>query len=163
VADHAAGSAGSAGPATVDSAAFRQVLGYFATGVTVITAHGPDEPVSLDPPLVLFCAAHSSSTWPLIREAGKFTVNILAEDQEHVSRAFAAKDVDRFEAVGHRDSAHGSPILNDTLAFVDCEIEAMHEAGDHVLVVGRVLELGVQRDGVGPLLFFRGGYGNFAP
>ena len=158
------------GSATIDPAVYRQTLGHFATGVTVITATD-GEPVgmavnsftsvSLDPPLVLFCAAHSSSTWPRIESAGVFCVNVLAQDQEQVSRAFAQKDADRFDAVGFRRGVTGSPILNDSLAYVDCEIEAKHEAGDHVLVVGRVVDLGVGRDGVGPLAFFRGGYGGF--
>jgi len=153
---------------TPDEASFRTVLGHFATGVTVITAMDGDEPVgmaansftsvSLDPPLVLFCAAKSSSTWPRIQAAKQFTVNILSEHQEHLSRAFATKGADRFREIGWRPGVGGAPVLGDVLAYIDCQIEAEHEAGDHVVVIGRVLDLGVAAD-AGPLLFHKGGYG----
>lgn len=156
----------------VDSAAYRQVCGHFATGVTVITAMNGDEPVgmavnsftsvSLDPPLVLFCAGNDSATWPLIEATGAYAVNVLAEDQEQVSRAFASKDVDRFQGIGFRTAVTGSPVIDDVLAYLDCRIDSVHDAGDHVIVVGRVVELGVERE-VGPLLFFRGGYADLAP
>jgi 3-hydroxy-9,10-secoandrosta-1,3,5(10)-triene-9,17-dione monooxygenase reductase component len=153
-----------------DEASFRTVLGHFATGVTIITAMDGGEPigvsanafssVSLDPPLVLFCAAKSSSTWPRIERAGRFTVNILNEHQEDVCRVFATKGADRFSRIGWRPSAIGQPILHDALAYIDCVMEDQHDAGDHVIVVGRVQELGVLSED-GPLLFFRGGYGKF--
>jgi len=154
-----------------DPAAYRTVLGHFATGVTVITAVHGGEPVglaansftsvSLDPPLVLFCAAKTSSTWPRIHSAGKFAVNILGADQEDVCRLFAQKGADRFTQSGYRLSANGSPLLRDVLAYIDCTIESEHDAGDHVIVVGRVQELGITSD-EGPLLFYRGGYGRLA-
>lgn len=154
--------------ATIDQAKLRTVTGHFATGITVITAIDNGEPVglaansftslSLDPPLVLFCAQKTSTTWPSIQKAGNFCVNVLAEDQEDVSRLFAAKGADRFKELGYRTGASGSPILPSALAFIDCRIEAEHDAGDHIIVVGRVLDLDVQREGR-PLLFFRGGYG----
>lgn len=155
----------------IDGDTFRQVLGHFATGVTVITATASDGPVglavnsftsvSLDPPLVAFCAALSSSTWPSIQQAGHFCVNIVAEDQEDVCRVFAAKGADRFTTVGWRQATHsGAPILDRVLAWIDCEIDAEHAAGDHIIVVGRVQEVGVERDGK-PLVFFRGGYGRY--
>ena len=156
----------------VEPAKFRQVLGHFPTGVTVITAAPDHTPVglavgsffsvSLDPPLVGFCAGKSSSSWPRIHESGVFCVNILAEDQEDVCRSFASKDIDKFASVGWKPAATGAPRLNDVLAWIDCELDAVHDAGDHHLVVGRVLELEVAREG-GPLLFFRGGYGRFQP
>jgi 3-hydroxy-9,10-secoandrosta-1,3,5(10)-triene-9,17-dione monooxygenase reductase component len=156
---------------TPDEASYRTVLGHFATGVTIVTAMDGGEPVglsansfasvSLDPPLVLFCAAKDSTTWPRIQAAGKFTVNVLNEHQEDVSRVFATKGADRFSRIGYRPSTNGSPILHDVLAYIDCDIEAEHDAGDHVIVVGRVLELGVLSED-GPLLFFRGGYGRMA-
>ncbi|HET9729207.1 MAG TPA: flavin reductase family protein [Acidimicrobiia bacterium] len=153
-----------------DPAAFRTVLGHFATGVAVITAIDDGEPVgmacnsftsvSLEPPLVLFCAAKSSSTWPRIQAAGKWAANILADDGEQTCRLFAQKGADRFAHVNHAPGATGSPILRDALAFVDCETEAEHDAGDHIIVVGRVVELGYVPNGE-PLLFYRGGYGRF--
>jgi 3-hydroxy-9,10-secoandrosta-1,3,5(10)-triene-9,17-dione monooxygenase reductase component len=150
-----------------DEASFRTVLGHFATGVTIITAMNDGEPVgvsanaftsvSLDPPLVLFCASKSSSTWPKIEAAGKFTVNILNEHQEDVCRVFATKGADRFTRIGWHPSASGNPILHDSLAYIDCTIDQQHDGGDHVIVIGRVQELGITSD-AGPLLFYRGGY-----
>jgi 3-hydroxy-9,10-secoandrosta-1,3,5(10)-triene-9,17-dione monooxygenase reductase component len=153
-----------------DSATYRTVLGHFATGVTIVTALDGDEPVgmacnsftsvSLDPPLVLFCAAKNSSTWPQMQRAQRFAVNVLDEDAEAVCRIFATKGVDRFEGVTHHRAATGAPILADALAYIDCETEVEHDAGDHVIVVGRVVELGYASEGK-PLLFYRGGYGRF--
>ncbi len=151
----------------IDSARFRTILGHFATGVTVVTGGGPQGPsglaansftsVSLDPPLVLVCMAHTSTTWPQVRDSGYFAVNILGEDQEDTCRRFGAKTGDRFEGVGWGPGKTGSPILDEAIAYVDCVIAAEHEAGDHMIVVGRVVDLGLPAEG-GPLLFWRGGY-----
>lgn len=156
----------------VDSAKFRQVLGHFPTGVTVIAAAPDGEPaglavgsffsVSLEPALVGFCVGHSSSTWPRIEQAQAFCVNVLGDDQEEICRRFATKDGDKFAAIGWSPAATGSPRIDDVLAWIDCRLEAVHDAGDHLLVVGRVVELDVGRER-GPLLFFRGGYGRFEP
>jgi 3-hydroxy-9,10-secoandrosta-1,3,5(10)-triene-9,17-dione monooxygenase reductase component len=153
-----------------DPATYRTVLGHFATGVALVTAADGDEPVgmacnsftsvSLEPPLVLFCAAKSSTTWPRIQAAAKWAANILAEDGEEVCRLFAQKGADRFAHVAYTTSRSGAPILDRALAFVDCETVAEHDAGDHVVVVGKVLELGYAPEGK-PLLFYRGGYGRY--
>jgi 3-hydroxy-9,10-secoandrosta-1,3,5(10)-triene-9,17-dione monooxygenase reductase component len=153
-----------------DPAAIRTVLGHFATGVAIITAVDGEEPVgmacnsftsvSLDPQLVLFCAAKSSSTWPRIQAAGKWAANILAEDGEQVCRLFAQKGADRFAHIAYTTGRTGAPLLDAAIAFVDCETIAEHDAGDHVLVVGQVVELGYAPEGK-PLLFYRGGYGHF--
>ena len=155
---------------TFDSAKFRQVLGHFPTGVTVITAQGASGPLgfavgsfaslSLEPAQVLFCAGQSSSTWPKIRDAGKFCVNVLAEDQEDVCRVFASKADDKFAEVGWKHSGNGSPLLHGVLAFIDCDIAQVVPSGDHDVVIGAVTDLDVLHEG-GPLLFFRGGYGRF--
>ncbi len=156
---------------TIDEAKFRQVLGHYPTGVVVVTAMSPDkEPVglaigsftsvSLDPPLVAFFPAKSSSSWPKIEAAGMFCVNILGEDQEDVCRVFASKGADKFASIGWRRGRTGAPILNDVIAWIECEIEAVHDAGDHVVVLGRVIDLEVGHNG-GPLVFFRGGYGRY--
>lgn len=154
-----------------DSAKFRQVLGHFPTGVTVVTAAPASGPVglavgsfasvSLDPPLVAFFPDKRSTSWPRIEEAGSFCVNVLAEDQEEVCRRFASKSDDKFEGLGWRPAPSGAPILAGTLAWIDCDIHAVIDAGDHFYVTGAVRELEVEREG-GPLLFFRGGYGRFA-
>ncbi len=153
-----------------DSARFRQVLGHFPTGVTVITGAG-DPPagmavgsfasVSLEPPLVGFFVAHTSSTWPKIEQTGSFCVNVLAEDQEELCRRFASKAEDKFAGVGWQAAATGSPLLDGVLAWIDCDIESALDAGDHQCILGRVRDLGVAHDGA-PLVFYRGGYGRFA-
>jgi 3-hydroxy-9,10-secoandrosta-1,3,5(10)-triene-9,17-dione monooxygenase reductase component len=154
-----------------DAAEFRQVLGQFATGVTIITAMDDDEPagvaansftsVSLDPPLVLFCVARSSSTWPRIERARKFAVNILGEHQEEVCRLFATKGADRFGQIEWHPGVGGSPVLDDCIAYLDCEFWAEYDGGDHIIVVGRVLDLGIEH-GMKPLVFYQGQYGRVA-
>ncbi|MEY2567030.1 MAG: 3-hydroxy-9,10-secoandrosta,3,5(10)-triene-9,17-dione monooxygenase reductase component [Actinomycetota bacterium] len=157
--------------ATFDQARLRQVMGHFATGVTIITAMERDEPVgltaqsftslSLDPPLILFSPGKTSSTWPRIEKAGYFTVNILGQAQEAVCRTFAVSGGDKFAEVEWTPSEiTGSPLLDDVLAWVDCSVVTTHDAGDHIIVVGRVLDLGVEQEGK-PLLFYRGGFGTF--
>jgi flavin reductase (DIM6/NTAB) family NADH-FMN oxidoreductase RutF/DNA-binding IclR family transcriptional regulator len=156
-----------------DPSWFRQILGQYPTGVTVITALGTDgEPagmavgsftsVSLSPPLVAFFPDKSSSTWPKIQLAGAFCVNVLGAGQEDVCRLFATKGVDRFAQFKWRPGESGAPILDGAVAWIDCAIEFVQDAGDHYIVVGRVRDLDL---GAGelPLLFYRGGYGRFAP
>ena len=155
----------------IDSARFRQVLGHFCSGIVIVTGMEGREPVgltaqsfsslSLDPPLVLFCPAKSSSSWPRIRESGAFAINVLSADQEDVSRVFANKEADKFRGIGWKAGATGSPIIRDVLAAIDCRIDVEHDAGDHTIVVGRVHELHLTDDHPGPLLFYRGGYGRF--
>jgi len=118
--------------------------------------------VSLEPALVAFCVATSSSTWPRLRAVGAFCVNILAEDQEALSRTYATHGLDRFQGVGWSPAPSRAPILTGALAWVDCTVEAEHPAGDHLIVVGRVRELDLLREGR-PLVFYRGGYGRFEP
>jgi len=161
------------GTGGIDAAHYRSVLGHFPTGVTVITATGAKGPVglavgsfcsvSLDPALVAFFPGKSSTSWPGIREAGSFCVNVLAEDQEDLCRVFASKGADKFAGIGWDRAATGAPRLADVLAWIDCDIETVHDAGDHDICVGRVRELDVERRGIGPLVFFRGGYGRFEP
>lgn len=157
---------------TFDSATFRHVLGHYPTGVTVITAMDEDRPVgfaigsfasvSLEPPLVLFCSDHRSSTWPRIEAAGAFCVNILADDQIDVCRQFSSKADDKFVGIDWDPSAQShSPRLAGVLAWIDCELEAVHPGGDHDIVVGRVLDLDLQRHDAGPLVFFQGGFGRY--
>ena len=157
---------------TPDQGEFRKALGQFATGVTIITAVSDGEPaglaansftsVSLDPPLVLFSVARTSSTWPKIERARKFAVNILGEHQEEVSRLFATKDVDRFAQIDWHLGVGGSPVLHDTLAYLDCEFWAEYDGGDHTIAVGRVLDLSAD-PARPPLLYYRGRYGVTRP
>ena len=155
-----------------DQARFRSVLGHYATGVTIVAGIDGGKPVglsvnsftsvSLDPPLIAFCAARASSTWPRLRRVGSFTVNVLAEHQEDLSRVFATRGADKFAHVGWRPAPSGAPLIDGALAWVDCTLDAEYEAGDHVLVVGRVSDLDVADEGR-PLVFYRGGYGRFEP
>lgn len=153
-----------------DSVTFRTVLGHFCSGITVVTAVDGGVPVgltcqsfssvSLDPPLVLFVPSKAASSWPRIRQAGHFCANVLGEAQEELGRRFAIKGADKFAGVGWRPGPSGAPVLDGCLAYVDCSLEAVHDGGDHDIVVGRVLDLAVTTEG-GPLLYFRGGYGRF--
>jgi flavin reductase (DIM6/NTAB) family NADH-FMN oxidoreductase RutF/DNA-binding IclR family transcriptional regulator len=150
---------------------FRRALGQYPTGVAVITARQVDgtpvgmvvgtfTSVSLDPPLVGFLPDRSSSTWPQIRDTGRFCVNVLSAGQEHVCRAFVTKAADRFDVHGAGDAASGSPRLTGAVLWVDCDVESVLPAGDHDMVLGRVRDLGVPEDAGLPLLFVRGGYGS---
>jgi 3-hydroxy-9,10-secoandrosta-1,3,5(10)-triene-9,17-dione monooxygenase reductase component len=154
---------------SVDPAVFRHVLGHFCTGVTIVTGLGDDglpaglacqsfTSLSLDPPLVLICPGRTSTSWPRIERAGRFTVNVLAEDQQDVSTAFGSRDGAKFTAAPWQITDRGAVVLDNVLAWVHCEIDAAHDGGDHQIVVGAVRELRVLRDD-GPLLFFRGCYG----
>ncbi len=146
---------------------FRQVLGHFATGVTVITAVDAGEPVgfacqafaalSLDPPLVLFCPALTSNTWKRIERAKLFAVNVLAEDQRDVARRFGRSGNDKFDGVTWSPDRAGSPVLDGVVTWAGCEIVAAHPGGDHYVVTGRVRELG-DCGPSRPLLFYRGRY-----
>ncbi|MEU2350539.1 flavin reductase family protein [Modestobacter sp. NPDC049651] len=152
----------------IDPRAMRDVLGHFATGVTVVTAAGPDGPLgftcqsfsslSLEPALVAFAPARTSSTWPKVREVGTFCVNVLAESQAELSGQFARSGTDKYAGVSWVPSPLGSPVLDDVVAWIDCTLEAEHDGGDHTIVVGRVLDLGADPSRP-PLLFHRGGYG----
>lgn len=157
---------------TIDPSDFRRVLGHFPTGVTVVATHhdgravglvvGSFFSVSLDPPLVGFCVGRSSSSWPTIEAAGHFVVNVLADRQTDISGTFAGKSDDKFAGIDWSPGpGHGSPRIAGSLAHIDCSLEATHDAGDHLIVVGRVHALDVSDDEVGPLLFFKGGYGQF--
>jgi flavin reductase (DIM6/NTAB) family NADH-FMN oxidoreductase RutF len=151
---------------------FRRVLGHFPTGVAVITgidadgkpagmAIGSFSSVSLDPPLVCFMPDKNSSSWPKIRDFGHFCVNILGSHQESVCRAFAVSGGDKFADLAWKPAGTGAPRLDGVLAWIDCDIEVVHDAGDHFIVLGRVRELDVEGDTL-PLVFFQGGYGRFS-
>src|SRR3954470_13417116 len=140
-----------------DSARFRQVLRLFPPRVCGVAAVADGEPagmaigsffsISLDPPLVGFCAGTGSSTWPKLKAAGQFCVSILGDDQEEASRRVASKEADKSAGLSWDHSPLGSPRLGGSLAWIDCTIEAVHEAGDHELVVGAVHDLSVADEG----------------
>lgn len=151
-----------------DAALSRHVLGHYPTGVAVITAMDGDEPigmsmnsftsVSLHPPLVLFCPANDSSTWPRLRAAGQLAINVLSAGQESVSRLFATRGVDRFAGFAWTAAENGAPLLLDALGWLECRVQAEHEAGDHTVVIAEIERMGVHGDIAEPLVFFRGAY-----
>lgn len=147
---------------------FRFVLGHVPTSVTVVAAVTPDGPkglsvgtfvpVSLEPPLVGFFVARTSSSWPPIAAGEAFSVSVLGEDQAELSGRFAVPDTDKFAGVDWDPAPSGHPVVAGCVAWVDCALADEHEAGDHVLVLGEVLALGVGEGDHGPLLHHRGGY-----
>ncbi|MBT2440842.1 flavin reductase family protein [Streptomyces sp. ISL-36] len=157
----------------VDPAEFRRVLGHFASGVTVVTSLDPGGPagfacqsfasLSLDPPLIAFMVARTSTTWPRIARAGAFCVNILGSDQGELCLGFARSGADKFAGVAYDPApVTGAPRLEGVPAWVDCTIAQVHTGGDHLIVVGRVEALGAEDEGA-PLLFHRGRFGRFTP
>jgi 3,4-dihydroxy-2-butanone 4-phosphate synthase len=148
----------------------RDVMGHFATGVSVVTAREEDgkavgttanaiSSVSLDPPLLLACLARSSETLAAVRSQGRFGVNVLAAGQRHHSDRFAKKgDAVRAHEVDFDDHDLGVPVLPDSLATIVCEVESIYPAGDHEIVVGHAHHLEHREPDAKPLLFYRGTY-----
>lgn len=152
---------------------FRDVVGRFATGVTVVTSYADGHPVgmtcqsfasvSLEPPLVLFCPAKTSRAWPFMRRAGFFCVNLLAEEQSAVSEVMATKGADKFAGLDWTPTRRtGAPLLSGVLAYVDCTVYAVHDAGDHHVVLGLVEDLGSGAGGA-PLIRWRSHYTGLVP
>jgi 3-hydroxy-9,10-secoandrosta-1,3,5(10)-triene-9,17-dione monooxygenase reductase component len=147
---------------------YRAVIGHFATGVTIVTCAGARGPagmttnavtsLSLDPLLLLVCFDNTSRTLPVVHETRRFAVNVLRAGQEDLARLFASKRIarEKFEAVTHT-VAHGVPVLDDSLAWLACDLRELHDGGDHTIGVGAVTQMHAdgERD---PLVWFRGGY-----
>ena len=156
----------------IDSDRFRKVLGHYPTGISVVTAITDGEPfgmvvgtftsVSLDPPLVAFMPAKSSSSWPQIEASGKFCANVLSADQADLCKNFSRKGGNKFEGIDYTLSPSGSPVLDQVVAWVDCEIYDVVESGDHYIVIGRVLDLDIVKSEAA-LAFYRGEFGRFSP
>ena len=127
------------------------MLGQFCTGITIITTVHDDAPVgfacqsfaalSLDPPLVLFCPTKVSRSWKAIEASGHFCVNVLHEKQKDVSARFGSKEPDKFAGIDWSPSKLGSPIIEGTLAHIDCTVHSVHDGGDHFVVFGAVHSL----------------------
>lgn len=154
-----------------DDRDFRAAVGQFATGVVIATGCLEGEPsgftaqsfasLSLDPPLVALCPAKSSTSWPKLQASGNFCINILGADQQSVCDIFSQTGIDKFADIGWQPGETGSPVLAGVLAYIDCELAVEHDAGDHTVAIGRVKDLGVLDTQRRPLVFFRGGYGQF--
>ena len=150
---------------------FRKVLGKYPTGVTLVSSKDDQGPfamvigsfgsVSLDAPLVQFMPAKESGTWLRIKKTGRYCVNVLGEQQLDLSNSFFNKDKDPFEAIHWSESTLGSPIIEGCVAWIDCLIGDVHEAGDHYIVIGEVKAIGATEKDEGPLLFLGGAYGSF--
>jgi flavin reductase (DIM6/NTAB) family NADH-FMN oxidoreductase RutF len=154
-------------PHDLDPERFRAVFGHFATGVAVITAAGPSGTggmtanavcsVSLDPLLLLVCFEQSARTLPLVRETGRFAVNVLRAGSEDIARAFASKVPEREKLAGVAHRLHERmPVLDAALAWLVCDLRELVPAGDHEIAIGKVVAMDV-REGR-PLVWYRGGY-----
>ena len=171
--DKAQGAMSGDSPAAVDAGPnaeqFRRTLGNFCSGLTVITGMSSEgNPIgfacqsftslSIDPPQVLVCPGKGSTSWPRIAATGRFTATILAHDQHAVCAAFGSSSGTKF-ASAPWTTRHGAVLIANALAWIDCDIETIHDGGDHYIVVGSVRELSIERENEGPLVFFRGNYG----
>jgi flavin reductase (DIM6/NTAB) family NADH-FMN oxidoreductase RutF len=155
-----------------DSRRFRDALGCFATGITVVTARAADgaplgvtvnsfNSVSLDPPLVLFSLDRSAARFAEFSAAGHFAVNVLRDDQQDLSHRFASRGNDAWEGLDVETGESGCPLLPGVLAVFECELETTYDGGDHVIFIGRVRHIDHLAAGT-PLLYFRGGYTHLA-
>ncbi len=147
---------------------FRRLMGFWATGVSVITAQGDEGPagatanalssLSLEPPLALVCFDLSSRTLAAVRESERFCINMLSAGQEDVSRLFATKksQEEKFAEIDHQ-LVQGVPVIDNSLAYLVCGLDSELRRGDHVIAIGQVLESGVDED-ASPLLFYRAEY-----
>lgn len=148
---------------------FRSVLGHFASGVVLVTGKESETPhgltcqsffsLSLDPPLVAIAPGKSSTSWPKLSSTGQICINVLASDQEGLARGFSKTGTDKFVGVGWSSATNGAPRLHGALAWIDCCVGEVYEAGDHWLVVAEVLQLEANLGK--PLVFYRGGFGHF--
>lgn len=151
-----------------DRRAFRDTIGSFATGVTIVTTTGPRGPaglttnavtsLSLDPLLMLVCFDHGSRTLDVVRESRRFAVNILRAEDAELAAVFASKRVavEKFESVTHSET-HGVPVLDSALAWIACELRELVPGGDHEIGIGEVIGMGAGEPGE-PLIWFRGAY-----
>jgi len=149
---------------TLDERSFRDVMGRYATGVVLLTAQSADGPtgiaansfasLSLHPPLITFGAARTSTTWPALSSARSFVASILGAGHDDLSRVFATRGIDRFGGHVWLPSPRGHPRVPDALGWIECEIESIHDGGDHELVVARA-RWWAANDGE-PLIFHRG-------
>ena len=158
---------------TIDPRQFRNALGCFATGVTVVTAQAAGRPaigitansfssVSLDPPLVLWCLDKKSDTFPVFEAASLFAINILREADQEISSRLARRGQHELNGLPLKTGKTGLPLLEDALALFECEVESRHDAGDHIILVGRVVAFDYVVNGGaasgGPLIYYRGDY-----
>ena len=155
-------------PRKADSREFRDLMGHFCTGVTIVTGSHRGTPwgftaqsfvaLSLDPELVAVCPAKGSDSWPSIQRSGAFCVNFLKESQAELSNRFAKTGIDKFADTDWTARVTGSPVLSEAIAFVDCSLVREVDAGDHTIAIGKVEDIGLFDPGATPLLFYGGSY-----
>ncbi|MFC8667635.1 flavin reductase family protein [Streptomyces sp. NPDC057199] len=151
----------------IDSDLFRTTMSHFATGVAAVCAMEDGQPVgmavqsfvslSLEPPLILISPSRTSTTYPRVRRAGRFAVSVLADHQSEVARALSRKGDDKFVDISWHATESGLPVVDSSLAWMECEIDTEHEAGDHYVTIARVLSLGHADEG-NPLTFYRSAF-----
>lgn len=161
-------------PTTSDPQFLRETLGHYASGITIVAGHDGSAPlgftcqsfysVSLEPPLVSVSVMRSSTSFPPIRDTGRFSVNMLARDQSHISNQFAKSGTDKWLGVEWESTPTGNPAIVGCLMWLDCTLVAEHEAGDHIIVIGEVVGASPHAaHGREPLLYFRGRYRHISP
>ena len=157
-----------AGPNAIDRKQFRQTLGCYPTGVTVVTGVGPGSEllgvtvnsfssVSLEPPLILFCLDTGIRSLPAFEAASHYTVNVLCQDQGDIATRFASKDNDKWRGMDPHHGENGCPVIDDAMAVLECAAHTRFEAGDHVIFVGEVVAMRARPD-ARPLVFHLGRY-----
>lgn len=159
------------GPVELDEMSIRGAMSEFTTGVTIVATEDDGEQygfacqsfssLSLDPPMILFTVMKTSRTWPHIKKSGRFSVNILAEEQENVSAAFGRRNGEKFKTGRWCRSEQGNPLLRGCAVWIDCTVADVYEGGDHWIVTADIVAIGV-RDEVKPLIYHRGSYARIA-
>ncbi|TPN81144.1 flavin reductase family protein [Mesorhizobium sp. CU2] len=158
----------------INSRQFRDALSHFASGITIIASMIDGKPVgftcqafysvSVEPPMVSFSVMKSSTSWPKIRQGGRFCVNVLSGRQVQLSDTFAKSAIDRWADVVWNTTEGGNPVIEGTLLWLDCRLHAEHEAGDHWVIIAEVNQIGEPRgdEHSSPLLYYRGRYHQLA-
>ena len=154
----------------VDENLFREGMGHFATGVTIVTANDGKggmagftanafTSLSLSPPEVLICLSRGLRSYPVLRAAGRFAIHFLAQDQGEVAKVFARRGADKAGVIGWSHNSRDVPVLDHYLACIDCDLVREHDGSDHVIAIGLVRDLEIRREVAGPLLYYRGQIG----
>ena len=158
---------------TIDQREYRNAVGCFATGVTIVTTLDIDgdrigitansfTSLSLDPPLVLFCVDAKISSFEAFESCRHFNINVLTEDQMDMSNNFARSNEDKWDGVEHGSGENGCPVFDGSVAVLECDKHAMYEGGDHLIMVGQVTKMTYQAGGCRPLLYYKGSYANLS-
>ena len=157
----------------IDQREYRNAVGCFATGVTIVTTLDQDgekvgitansfSSLSLDPPLILFCIDAKINSFQAFEASSHFNINVLREDQMDISNIFARSSDDKWEGVEHGYGENGCPTFDGSIAVLECDKHAIFEGGDHLIMVGRVTKMDYDGDDCRPLLYYKGAYANIS-